>query len=692
MGLFSNLFQKSKSQGEKDDFIHWEIKQKKIKVELEDGKEDEVVINEPEVTDDDADINSKLDTRKAEADAAFKAKLEEFRENEIILEGSSDLKTIPNHQSRTNLQIIWADYRTQVGMLGDQNPKIVCLATPEIDEDSKGDPKATQKIINAAQKSSKLIEQATDYLWQYKIRMSRKMRPLYWSLAKNQVGFLMPRWDYLKDEIETDYVPERYVTMSPGALDPDDAEYVFVDFPKNKKWFRQNFPEDWGKILYQTASSEEWYLTNQGTITGQPLPGSSRQSIGMLQMYFEDEICIYRARSVEGSGWIVLKKGANPLYDFDYQGYQGDVSDEFPEDNPNIFDNPRKPLVMFNLPEDESPYPQTVTKRVNTIQKDINEQKRQINNNSRGSNGVLFVDAETMTEQEAKKVDFTKSNLVVRIKGLRDNPRAFQWLFPQQISNVVGANLDNSLRMIDRIIGLEASARGEFNPSNKTKGGIEALQSASQVPVRELSRAVENGISDLAMFWLQMMKMFYDRPHWVRRFGDEDREPEALTSEDIVKGLSVTVKEGSMMPRPEEQIQTLAVDLAARKLLSPQSMFERLKYADPKREAVRLLNWMNGMISDEVPESTEEQDPELSLADKENESLMAGKPAAINPTDDDAKHLMVHAQLQQRPEVDQNEAVAAALAEHIQAHTARLAQKGQNVPAPASTNQLAQSA
>jgi len=630
---------------------------------------------EPEIIDNDDDLNTKLNARNKEAEKWMAPKIKEWKDNERWVQGKSR-DIIPAHQSKTDVPLIWANYRTQVGLLADQNPKIIAMTIPDLSNIENEEEKNV--ILNKAKKSAALIEANMDYLWEYKVKMAKKMKKIYWSLCKNQVGYLMPYWDYFKDEIGTEYIPERFVKLSPGASDVDSAEYVIIELSKTKKWFRTKYPDKWKNILYFTHASTNWWEEEDKNEKDEV---GGRGSLGILEMYLEDDIYIYRAKSKTG-GYIILEKGANQLFEF-FPELQETEEDDFPENNPNVFDMPKKPLVMFNLPEDDQPFPKTVTDKVKTIQQDIIDQKRQINNNTRGSNGILLVDADTFTQEEVKKIDITKQNLVIRVKGLRDNPNAAQWVFPQAISQVIAGNLDNSMRLMDRIMGLLSEARGEFNPTNKTRGGILALQSASQVPIRELSRAVEQGVSELGMWWLQMMKLFYTRPHYVRRSGIKPGENEfdKITDEDILANTSVMVKAGSMMPRPEELQQEVSIDLAAKRLLAPESMFEKLKYSDPKKEAIRLINWIkNGIVSDEqqMGEPGQEEDAELVLADKENEMLLSGKQINVNEADDDKKHLMVHLQLTQRPEIQERPEIARVLRQHIEEHQQRLAsQSGQ---------------
>lgn len=617
--------------------------------------------------DDDDELNAKLNVRDTEATKWMQDKIEEWAENDKWVKGDG-MPTTPDHKSSTQINLLWANYRNEVVLLSDQKPGLIAYPKPDISDDEEQDEQAKQVAINKANEAADKIEEQCRYLWESKLKMSKVMRKISWSLVKNQIGFLMPYWDYWKDDIGTIYVNPKRVKFNPGAETPDDAEYGIVDVPHNKKWYKQNYPDHWEQLQYSSAKKSDDYRDNEDTDTG-----ALRKGQALLQMYLEAEIFIYRAKSNNGKDWIILDKGENPLYNFDYN-IQKTKDDKFPSNNPNIFDVPKIPLVLFNLPEDENMYPETTTKKLIPIQKDINSGKRQINDNSKRANGKLLVDAETFSEDEAKKIDFTKTNQMgIRIKGLRDNPHAAQFVAPQPQSDAVAKNSDDSRQMLDRITGQYAESRGEFNPSNKTASGIRSLQQASQIPIRDLSRCVEEGVTDLGMWWLQLMKMFYTEAHYIRRLGEDDaREAIAFSAEDIPEGTTILVKEGSMMPRPEEVQEDMAIVLGEKQLVAPQTVLEKLKYPDAKKEAIRLANWNNGIVSDEPQEGQgEPQDEQLQLAMQENDQLLSGRPVNVNPDDDDQKHIAIHMQAADAPESKEPDVVKV-LVPHIKEHEQRL--------------------
>ena len=147
-----------------------------------------------------------------------------------------------------------------------------------------------------------------------------------------------------------------------------------------------------------------------------------------------------------------------------------------------------------------------------------------------------------------------------------------------------------ALRSIYGTQGLTASkqtaqttARGEIlnndRDSSRIGGGI--------------GEAIEQLADNVFNWWLQMMYVFYDKPHYAAVIGsDKAVEYTQLVNSNINRQFVVSVAPNSMAPKDEISEQNQAVSLFEAKALDPLTLFKKLNFPDPQEAAQMLMLYL----------------------------------------------------------------------------------------------------
>ena len=109
-------------------------------------------------------------------------------------------------------------------------------------------------------------------------------------------------------------------------------------------------------------------------------------------------------------------------------------------------------------------------------------------------------------------------------------------------------------------------------------------------------------ISKLLNGWVQLMKLFYDQPHFISRPQIEGNLNFKIDRNEIPDNLSIIVRPGSTLPVSKPMRRLEYQQLYARGDLDPVSFFKLMDYPNPEKLAYRVLNWKKfGILSDNPP-------------------------------------------------------------------------------------------
>jgi hypothetical protein len=103
---------------------------------------------------------------------------------------------------------------------------------------------------------------------------------------------------------------------------------------------------------------------------------------------------------------------------------------------------------------------------------------------------------------------------------------------------------------------------------------------------------VERVVFEQAGWAMQMAKLFYDEPHFLRTTGKDGQVLSAeLTRKNFIEGIDVDVKANSVDAITN---RTDAQNMASRKAIDPLSMFEDMDKSNPRERVKRLIAFLNG--------------------------------------------------------------------------------------------------
>lgn len=304
----------------------------------------------------------------------------------------------------------------------------------------------------------------------------------------------------------------------------------------------------------------------------------------------------------------VLSKTKNPHWNYETQQplpadpYTG-LSPTNPDGTPqtqsipgkNHFRSRKKPYVflsIFNL--GKQPHDDTNLVQQNIPLQDlINKRLAQIDKNADNANGGLIVSGDAFTEEQAGKASKALRNggviwlpsgdprtAVLRDSGAQLPQFIYQSLldYRNELRNIFGTRGSTPQGTID-----EQTVRGKLitkgQDTDRIGGGISTY-------LEQFSDSVFN-------WFVQLMYVYYDEPHYATVLGKERAQEyiSLVNSEFGDLKLTVSVKDGSMIPHDPVNQRNEAVQLWAQQGIDPITFFERLDFPNPRESAKQLFLW-----------------------------------------------------------------------------------------------------
>lgn len=107
-----------------------------------------------------------------------------------------------------------------------------------------------------------------------------------------------------------------------------------------------------------------------------------------------------------------------------------------------------------------------------------------------------------------------------------------------------------------------------------------------------IGESLEQLADNVFNWWLQLMYVFYDEPHYAAIVGQgRSVEYVQIINSDLNRQFVVSVSPNSMAPKDEITEQNQAVSLFQAGALDPLSLFQKLNFADPQATALKSALW-----------------------------------------------------------------------------------------------------
>jgi hypothetical protein len=301
---------------------------------------------------------------------------------------------------------------------------------------------------------------------------------------------------------------------------------------------------------------------------------------------------------------IVLDKARNPHWNYREERETVDefgepTMEEIPEFN--HFLSPQKPyafMSIFNLGDQPHDSTSLISQNIPN-QKRINELHKQIEKNVKMMNGGMAISGERsgLSKEEASRAG----------KALRDGhiiyfnsgdpntsmARYNQGSLPADVFNSL-YDFRNELRSIFGVSGSTASGTQQ---EQTVRGKIIVRQQDQSRIGGGVTEFLEQFADRIFNYMLQMMMVYYDKEHVASLIGEAGADEYVTLSRQefmqVPAKLTVSVKEGSLIPKDPLTKSSQAIDLANAGMLDPISLFEALDYPDPRGTAEKMYKWNN---------------------------------------------------------------------------------------------------
>lgn len=294
---------------------------------------------------------------------------------------------------------------------------------------------------------------------------------------------------------------------------------------------------------------------------------------------------------------VVLGKYKNPHWNYTGEvdvadPVTGAISREEVE-GINHFAAPAIPYVFLSIfslgkrPHDEA----NLIQQNIPIQDSINKRYQQIDRNVDAQNNGVVLSGKSFTKEQAAEAatqlargnplwvpDGKIGESYVRDSAPSLSPNVFQQL----------TDARNELR---NIFGTSGSSAQSLNEQKTVRGKIMVNQMDSSRIGGGVTEFIEGVAQSLYDWYVQMMYVYYTQPHSFTVAGAKANERLSLSNEDLNVRLTVTVKDGSLVPKDPLTKRNEAMDLWSAGAIAPVPFYEALDVPNPYESAKELMLW-----------------------------------------------------------------------------------------------------
>ena len=421
------------------------------------------------------------------------------------------------------------------------------------------------------------------------LEIRRKLENISRDMMLKRYGVLEYGWDIDTDDVGVWVRDPRTILIPKYRVDPHDLPYVIK---------LAEFDED-DLLRYFPDLSEDDKQNLQKGVNIQVGDGTSEADSEMYQVMvvYTDEFWVWK------QGDVILKKMKNPFYDWDgveIEELETDQNGKVKTYKNILYANhlvrPQKPFIFFSpFTTGDAPVAQTSLAEIALpIQDDINVAKRQILDNLRRmGNGQVYVDTDALPQEVIDAIT-NEPGLILMGKNLASENRIRREA-AVQIPASHFSNLMDSVQAFDNVFGTHGALRG--NADSETLGGQILNRNQNLSRVEQLTRELNRGVARLVDGLVQMMKMYYTEQKAFQYLGkDGSVEFLKFINDDIEDGVVINTKSGTPPVLDPVGRYNQAIQLWQLGALDPETLFERLEFADPKITAQKLAAWRAGQV------------------------------------------------------------------------------------------------
>lgn len=435
---------------------------------------------------------------------------------------------------------------------------------------------------------AKTVQMFLQYLADYlrlKLRIKRTVR--FWALYR--LGVIKVSWSEKKSDIKLDVLRPQKLILDPNGFIDDDMNYTGKYIGEYKKEeasvIKNKFPEN-SNFIDELTESED---------------GSELQYIE----WWSDEYLFWELKG------RVLGKVKNPHWNYNDPNNIDPITGQ-PVVARNHFEGPEKPYIflsVFNL--GKHPYDETSLVEQNLSNQDLlNKRNRQIDKNIDGMNAGWVISGENsgLTKEQAAQavVALRKGDAIFIPSGTPDSA------VKRQVGSGLPADVyndrDQMRERLQDIFGTRGSTAGGVMKEKTVRGKAQIVQNDDSRIGGGVVEYIEQFADKVYNWMVQMMYVYYDEAHSASVVGKErTNEWITLKNDMLNRKLTVSVKEGSLIPKDQLSLAQQAQELGVADLMDPITMYDRLGFPNPRETAKRVYLWKN------APEVLFKDDPEIQV-------------------------------------------------------------------------------
>jgi len=505
----------------------------------------------------DKDLADIIDNRVEETEKYYKTQLhlEERRKinEEFWLGKQYDESQMYNWQIPAKDNLIWQDLETRISIAASRMPDIIVTPASQMPEKIEA-AKSIERGLNISLGSDIQRRVIKDGLRFHHLYFTAAIK-CYWD--RNRNGFTADNMEFIVEWVEA---PVAQVISD----FPDKKDEIFKEMRIIKGTAKQLN----SKMRYQ----ECWFS------------------------FFGDNGKLY-----EGVCWkykkMILGKQRNPYYD--WEGYEKIKNGNGETENVyrNHFEKPRKPYIFFTYQNlGKSPIDETTpVEQAIPLQKLVNKRSRQITEIADRNIPRMIFTSDAVTKEEARKITNDPDEHIVLGSNVQDVRAAAMVVVSPPPSPTLFQDLLVNRTQIDAKFATHATTRGE-RVAQESGIARQIVREGDLAAHDDMSRVIiERVIFEMANWAVQMMKLFYDKEHFVKDVGKDGELSYIELKRDLIEdGIAVNVRSSSV---DKAQRRFDAQTAAARRQIDPLSYWEDLDAPNPKERTKRLIAFLSGQFN-----------------------------------------------------------------------------------------------
>ena len=311
----------------------------------------------------------------------------------------------------------------------------------------------------------------------------------------------------------------------------------------------------------------------------------------------------------------IIGKVKNPHWNYEGEETMDEYGQPIEGEPNNHFPNRKKPYIflsVFNL--GLKPFDDTgLVEQVISTQDLINKRLKQIDRNADGTNGGAVVSGDHFTKEQAGSVAKVLRKGGTLYVPTGDVNRAYRRDIAPPLPSFVYQSLQDYRASLMRVFGVTGVTSSGTKQEQTVRGKIMVRQQDTDRIGGGITEYIEQVVDNIFNWWVQLMYVYYDEPHSAAVIGkDRARQYITIKNSDLNRKLTVTVKEGSLIPKDSLTKRNEAIELWGAGALDPISLFAALDFPNPLESAKQLIIWKTNpmaLIPDMAPPMQPGQPP-----------------------------------------------------------------------------------